>query len=201
MRWAVAASGAWRWMRASHDSLVSSMAAHSSPRGSTPADLKASAGTGFSMLPMPSRPRALAKRRAGSTVTTSTLPPSDAAARAAAAAEVVVLPTPPDPHTMAISLAASRCSSDMACSSSLRRRGVTIVPLVAQLRAQGLGNLTGGAEAVGAHEQVGHIEQGDRRVDRVAKALDVARPGAAHGDGQPGRLHHRLQRAFRRFLP
>src|SRR5437762_9662914 len=192
MRWAVAASGACRWTSASHDSLVSSMAAHSSPRGCTPACLKASLGTGFSLLPKPSRPRALAKRRAGSTVTTSTLPPSDAAAMAAAAAAVVVLPTPPDPHTMAISLAASRCSSDVARSSSLRRFGVTAASLVAQFRAQGLGNLAGGAEAVGAHEQVRDVEERDRRVDRGAQALDVAGARAAHGAGEAGALDHRF---------
>src|SRR5436305_4191775 len=181
MRWAVAASGACRLMRASHDSLVSSMAAHSSPRGCTPACLKASGGTGFSLLPNPSSPRALARRRAGSTVTTSTLPPSDAAAMAAAAAAVVVLPTPPDPQTMASSFAASRCSSDVARSSSFRRLGV-IGALVTELRAQGLRDLAGGAEAVGAHEHVRDVQQWDRGGDRAAQTLDVAGTRAAHRD-------------------
>ena len=59
---------------------------------------KASSATRVSALPKRSRPRALASRRAGSTVSTSTLPPRWAAAIAASAAAVVVLPTPPEPQ-------------------------------------------------------------------------------------------------------
>ena len=47
----VFASGAWRATRSSHDCLVSSMAAHSSPRGSTPAAANASPATCVSTLP------------------------------------------------------------------------------------------------------------------------------------------------------
>ena len=97
-------------MSESHDSLVSSMAAHSSPRGLTPAALKAESGTRCSVLPMPSRPRALASRLAGSTVSTSTLEPWLTAAISADAAAVVVLPTPPGPQATTISLVASRLS-------------------------------------------------------------------------------------------
>ncbi len=91
-------------IRESHDSLVSSIAAQSSPRGVTPAEAKVSSGTRRSVLPMPSRPSASASRRAGSTVSTSTFPPPWAAAMAAAAAAVVVLPTPPGPQATTISL-------------------------------------------------------------------------------------------------
>src|SRR5664280_2734769 len=90
-------------MSESHDSLVSSMAAHSWPRGLTPAALKAASGTRCSVLPMPSRPSALASRLAGSTVRTSTLDPWVTAAMSADAAAVVVLPTPPGPHATTIS--------------------------------------------------------------------------------------------------
>ena len=96
----------------SHDSLVSNMAAHNSPRGFRPADRKASSGTRVSALPIPSSPRALANRFAGSTVSTSTFPPWRSAAMTPAAAAVVVFPTPPGPQAMTISLAASRPSSD-----------------------------------------------------------------------------------------
>src|SRR5665213_1378867 len=95
-------------MRESHDSLVSSMAAHNSPRGFTPAALNAAFGTRCSVLPMPSSPSALARRLAGSTVRTSTLEPWLIAAIRAEAAAVVVLPTPPGPQATTISLVASR---------------------------------------------------------------------------------------------
>src|SRR5664280_1060981 len=108
----VCSSGAWCRMRASHDSLVSSMAAHNWPLGFTPAARKASSGTRCSVLPMPSRPRALASRLAGSTVSTSTLDPCLTAAITAAAAAVVVLPTPPGPQATTISLVARSPSVD-----------------------------------------------------------------------------------------
>ena len=100
IRRAVAASGAWRRTRPSHACLVSSIAAHSSPRGATPASWNAASGTRVAALPRPSSPSASASRRAGSTVSTSTLPPWCTAAMAAAAAAVVVLPTPPEPHAI-----------------------------------------------------------------------------------------------------
>ncbi len=108
----VRASGACRRIRSSHDCLVSSMAAHSWPRALIPAARKASSGTRCSVLPMPSRPRASASRRAGSTVSTSTLLPCRMAAITAAAAAVVVLPTPPGPQATTISLVASRPSME-----------------------------------------------------------------------------------------
>src|SRR5690606_20971341 len=64
-----------------------------------------------------SRPSAVARRRAGSTVTTRTLPPRCTAAMAAAAAAVVVLPTPPEPQEITISLVASNCSRVRTLSS------------------------------------------------------------------------------------
>src|ERR1700722_1374511 len=108
----VCGSGACRRIRSSQDCLVSSMAAHSSPRGLSPAARNASSGTRRSVLPIPSRPNALARRLAGSTVRTSTLPPWCTAAMTPAAAAVVVLPTPPGPQAMTISLAASSPSID-----------------------------------------------------------------------------------------
>ena len=101
----VRASGAWRRTRSSQLCLVSSMATHSSPRGRTPAAVNASGGTWVSTFPTASRPRALARRRAGSTVSTSTRPPRWAAAIVPRAAATLVLPTPPEPHVMTISLA------------------------------------------------------------------------------------------------
>ena len=122
----MAASGAWRRTRSSQLCFVSSIAAHSSPRGSTPASANASGGTCVSTLPNVSSPRALARRRAGSTVSTSTLPPWWTAAIAAAAAAVVVLPTPPEPQWITISLAASSCSIEpvdaVACGAAIRTR-------------------------------------------------------------------------------
>ncbi|MCK4177667.1 hypothetical protein Acit_09420 [Aciditerrimonas ferrireducens] len=93
---------------------MSSMAAHSSPFGWTPAAAKASGGTRTASLPMPLTPSASASRRAGSTVSTSTRPPERTAAVAAAAAAVVVLPTPPGPQATTISFEASRPPRDGA---------------------------------------------------------------------------------------
>ena len=108
-------SGACLRMRASHDSFVSSIAAHNSPRGRAPARVNASSGTRVSRLPIPSRPRASASRLAGSIVNTRTLPPWRHAAMAAAAAAVVVLPTPPGPQATTISREASNPSSEPPC--------------------------------------------------------------------------------------
>jgi len=82
------------------------MAAHSSPRGSAPAATNDSAATRCSTLPSASRPIAVARRRAGSTVSTSTLASSSTAAVAAIAAASEVLPTPPAPQVTTTSLAA-----------------------------------------------------------------------------------------------
>ena len=89
------------------------------------------AGTGVSTLPNPSRPRALASRRAGSTVSTSTLPPRCAAAMAAAAAAVVVLPTPPEPQAIDDLLGREQLL-DRAGAAPVR----SLRPSVAQLRGR-----------------------------------------------------------------
>ena len=81
------------------------MAAHSSPLGSAPTARRAASGTRVAVLPKADRPMAVARRRAGSTVTTSTLASSSTAAVAATAAAMEVLPTPPAPHTNTTSLA------------------------------------------------------------------------------------------------
>src|SRR5580698_1462397 len=118
---AVALSGAWRETRRSQLLLVSSISAHSSPRGAHPARAKALAATCWAPPADRARPEggervgsgrpsAWANRRAGSTVTTSTRPPRWQAAMAAIEAGTVVLPTPPGPHTTTISLAATRAS-------------------------------------------------------------------------------------------
>src|ERR671910_2117613 len=186
----VAASGAWLRTSSSHDCLVSSIAAHSSPRGSTPAFANRAPSTCVSTLPKRSRPRALASRRAGSTVITSTLPPRWAAAMAAAAAAVVVLPTPPDPQQITISLAARSGSSDVATSpirvpGRLLPRGATLEP---QLRAERLGDLAGGAHAVAALEQLGHVEQVGARRQPRAEGTQVLRPRAPQLHGELGSL-------------
>src|SRR5687767_6766118 len=155
----VAASGACDRTRSSHDSFVSSMAAHSSPRGSTPAAANSRDGTCDSTLPNCSSPSAFARRRAGSTVMTRTFPPRWAAAIAAAAAAVVVLPTPPEPQKITISLAASSGSREVA-GPELRRLAM-VRPSVPQLGAERLGDLGGGPQAVGALEQLGDVQQLD----------------------------------------
>lgn len=104
----VAASGAWLRTRSSQLSLVSNMAAHSSPVGRMPTEVNASSGTRTSTLPKRSRPMALANRRAGSTVTTNTFNPNVDAAIVATAAAVVVLPTPPEPAVTSTSRADAR---------------------------------------------------------------------------------------------
>ena len=112
--------------RSSQLCLVSSMAAHSSPRGVTPACLNTSSEMRTSWLPIPFSPSASASRRAGSTVSTRTRPPCSAAAMAPTAAAVVVLPTPPGPQAMTISLAESRWP--IVGGASAARRGAISTP-------------------------------------------------------------------------
>src|SRR6266550_684787 len=89
---ACAGDGAYLATRASKVLLVSSIRAHSSPGQSPSMRLGVSASD--------SRPRASARRLAGSMVTTTDRRPWRAPSKARTAA-VVVLPTPPDPqHTM-----------------------------------------------------------------------------------------------------
>src|ERR671912_1157447 len=157
----VAGSGACERTSSSHDCLVSSMAAHSSPRGRTPATANSSGGTRVSTLPKRSRPSALARRLAGSTVMTRILPPRWVAAWAAAAAAVVVFPTPPEPQQITISFAASSDGRDDRVASAGRalRAAAIAGPSVPQLGAERLGDLVGGAHPVAALEQLGHVQQ------------------------------------------
>src|SRR5919202_4681791 len=192
MRSAVALSGACRWTSSSHDCLVSSMAAHSSPRGSTPASLNADGSILRSTLPRLSMPRASARRRAGSTVSTSVLLPRATADMAAAAAAVVVLPTPPDPQQTAISLAASRCSRVGACR-------VAVATSVPQLGAEGGGYLARRAQPVAPGEQLGDVQQGDARADRLTQLVEVDGAGTAHGHGQAGGVEDLLDGAPHRL--
>ena len=101
------------------------------------------------------RPRALASRLAGSTVSTSTLPPWRTAAIAADRRRRRRLAHPARPagdgdllgrqQLLDASWSSARCAS------------------VPQLRAQRVGHLAGGAQAVRAHEQVRHVQQRHRR--------------------------------------
>ena len=189
----MAASGAWRRTRSSQLCLVSSIAAHSSPRGSTPASTKASRGTCVSTLPNVSRPSALASRRAGSTVSTSTLPPWCTAAIAAAAAAVVVLPTPPEPQWITISLAASSCSIEPVDA---------VLPARHQnpsSSARWRGDLAGGAGAVAALEEVRHVEQRRAGGQLLAQAGEVRGAGAAQRDRELGAVEDRAHRRAERL--
>src|SRR5579864_1067698 len=182
IRSAVPASGAWRRMRLSHDCLVSSIAAHSSPLGFTPASANASSGTRAATLPNAPTPSASASRLAGSTVSTRTFPPWRTAAIAAAAAAVVVLPTPPEPHAITISCDTSSCSIDPE-----RRSGIS----VPQLGGEGIGDHARRAQAVGPGEQVRHVQQGQLGGDPVAEALEMGGPGAPKRHGQTGGVEQR----------
>src|SRR5918995_779614 len=192
----VAGSGAWVRTSSSHDCLVSSIAAHSSPRGRAPASVNSSVGTCVSTLPKRSSPRALARRLAGSTVMTRTLPPSWAAAWAAAAAAVVVLPTPPEPQQITISFAARSDGRDDRVASAGRtlRAAAIAVPSVPQLGAERLGDLVGGAHPVAALEQLGHVQQLGPGRQAGPQARQVLGPGAAEGHGQLGPVEDRLDR-------
>src|SRR3954447_3351260 len=203
----VSSSGAWVRTRSSQESLVSSMAAHSSPRGSTPASVNSSSGTRVSTLPNCSRPSALASRLAGSTVSTRTLPPRWAAAMAAVAAAVVVLPTPPDPQVTTISFDAYSCS--IVPRGSVRRplprarlaglpggspafdepRVATSVP---DLGGEGVGDGPGRSHAVVAGEQVGDVEQGQVGRELGPQAGEVAGSCAPQRHRELGRVEHRL---------
>ena len=126
---------------------------------------------------MPSRPSAVASRRAGSIVSTSTLPPSRLAAPSAAAAATDVLPTPPEPQNTTISFAASSCSSVVDRGSARAHRP--------ELLAERVGDHARHAQAVRAHEQIRHVEQ--RQVDRVVAARSrCAAPRAPQRDREPG---------------
>ena len=87
---------AWAFTSSSQVCLRSSIIAHISPRGVSPACAKSAGSMRVSSLPRAFSPSELASRRAGSMVNTSARWPSMAARRASAAA-VVVLPTPPEP--------------------------------------------------------------------------------------------------------
>src|SRR4051812_40120278 len=184
---AVAASGACRFTRLSHDCLVSSIAAHSSPRGVTPASSNADSGTCFSTLPNPSRPSALASRLAGSTVRTRTLPPCFTATIAATAAAVVVFPTPLLPQNTATSLAANSCSIEPGIAAVFD--GISSVP---QLRPECLGHEPRRAQAVRLREQLGDVEHRQRRRDRRTKVLEVASPRPPQRHRQPGGVEDRF---------
>ena len=210
MRYAVASSGACRRTSSSHDRLVSSIAAHSSPRGSTPSSAYASSGTRRATLPNASSPSASARRRAGSMVSTSTLPPRRAAAVSADAAATDVLPTPPEPQN-------TTTSARPASSASQRGRriaGCRSLTLT-ELLAERLGHHAGDPQPVVADEQVRQRAAaagrppragGARCTDRLRR-IDTARraasstavaPGPARscssssGPGLAQRVEHRL---------
>ena len=174
------ASGAWRRISSSQPALVSSIAAHSSPRGVDAGRRRTpSAGTRVAVLPSAPTPSASASRRAGSTVSTSTLPPWSTAAASPSAAAIVVLPTPPDPqhehHLLAGQQRVERARElDRAPSrlASSSRRDV-------QLLGERLGDEGDDAPAGRPGEQLGHVE--DRQAGRDG------RRAAARGGRLPTR--------------
>ena len=144
------------------------------------------------MLPKPSSPRALANRFAGSTVSTRTLPPWRTATIAATAAAVVVLPTPPEPQKTATSLAASSCSERARWSSSVAAASVP------ELRAEGLGDQAGRAQAVGLGEQLRHEEHRQRSPAATRGGARGGRPGSAAASLRAGRRRGSAPRPVRR---
>ncbi len=190
-------SGAWRRMRSSHDSFMSSMAAHSSPRGRTPAARKASSGTRCSWLPRPSSPRASASRRAGSTVSTRTLPPWRTAAMHGGGGGRRRLAHP----------AGSAADDDLLGRQQPVEAGppvgspatgtVSGRPSVPELLAQRGGHLSGGAQAVGAGEEVGQIEHGHRVVDAGPQVFEMGRARRGASSPPAGRLRAPARRPRR----
>ena len=176
------------------DCLVSSMAAHSSPRGSTPAAANASAGTGVSTLPNCSRPRAVASRRAGSTVSTSTLPP-----------EVRRPPSRPSAAAVGGLADAARAAGDddllgrQQLLDRAGRLGLAAGHSVAELLAEGLGDLARGPHAVASGRTgTGTYSSGRPAGSAVAERARGARPGVRRsGDGQLGGVEDRLRRRRR----
>ena len=180
----VSASGAWRRMRSSQLCLVSSMAAHSSPLGWAAAPANTSSGMRTSSFPIPLSPSASASRRAGSTVSTRTRPPCSTTAVAASDAAVVVLPTPPGPAGDDDVLGVEQLSDRLGAPVVGRRRhrpssspsewATWRVVRAPKLR----------------HEEVGQQQHRHAVGEPRLQALQVGRPGAPHGDGEPGRLEH-----------
>ena len=121
----VLASGAWRVISSSQPAFVSSMATHTSPRTLTPAALNAAGSMRTGVLPNSSSPSAVARRRAGSTVSTSTRDFWRCAAAMPSAAAIVVLPTPPragDEHHLAARRGGCRAQPRRTATAGRARR-------------------------------------------------------------------------------
>ncbi len=186
----VSASGACVRMRSSQLCLVSSIAAHSSPLGWAAAPVNTSSGMRTSSFPIPFRPSASARRRAGSTVSTSTRPPCSTTAVAASAAAVVVLPTPPGPHAMTMSLAEISWPTVLASGDVSRRHSPSSSPSAwATWRVVRAPKLRG--------EEVGQEEDGQVLGQPGLEPLQVGRACPPHGDGEAGRLEHGRHGAHR----
>ena len=182
-------------MRSSQLCLVSSIAAHSSPLGWAAAPVNTSSGMRTSSFPMPLSPSASASRRAGSTVSTSTRPPSSTTAVAASAAAVVVLPTPPGPHAMTMSLAASSwptvltTGGPVALTARAPRRarappGVSCAPRSCAAKRYG-NNKTGMPSGNPACNRC-------RWVERVRRSVTASRAASSTGATEPPARSERI---------
>src|SRR5262245_48064333 len=120
-------------------------------------------------------------------VSTSTLPPRRAAAVTADAAATDVLPTPPEPQNTTTSRAASKASNVGALDidSGIDGSGIGSADLVAER----LGDHARDAQAVVAHEQIGHEDQVE--VDLVAEPREMRRAAPAQRHCEARRVEHR----------
>ncbi len=180
-------------MRSSQLCLVSSMAAHSSPRGGPPPPVNTSSGMRTSSLPIPFSPSASASRRAGSTVSTSTRPP-------------VLAPRPwrraprrwsscPPPRPAGDDDLLGR--EQLPDRSAARRRARVARHQYPSSSPSALGHLVGRAQDRGPGEELGQQQDGQAVGQAGLEPLQMVGPGPAQGDGETGRLEHRGHRARR----
>ncbi len=176
MRFVVAASGACRRTRSSHDCFVSSIAADSSPLGSIPAIFSTSSGTRWASLPMPSRPSAVASRRAGSMVSSSVLPPRRIAAPRRGRGR----------HRRLADTARAATHHDFLGREPLQRRRprARTARQCPSSAPSAVGDHACDTQAVITHEQVRHEEE---RSEQCRGAPRDARPGSGATTPRAGR--------------
>ena len=162
---------------------MSSMAAHSSPRGFSPAAANASGRTRRSSLPMPSSPSASASRRAGSTVSTSTRPPRCSGGHRRQRRRRRGLAHPARPAG----------DHDLLGRQQLLERGRRCA-ISSSSSASASATCIDRPLAVAAGEQLGHEHDAEARPEAVLQHGQVPGPLAAERHRQRGRVEHRRRR-------
>ena len=144
-----------------------------------PAAANASSGTRVSTLPNDSRPRALARRRAGSTVSDEHLAAELGRGHGAGRGRGGRLADAARPAADDDLLGGEQLL-ERAASAPAGRAGHQ----EPSSSPRWLGDAVGGPHAVRALEQVGHVEHGSVPAELGPQLLEVPGPGAAQADGE-----------------